>query len=290
MLIEATGETLYDYIDRELFSPLGITETGWKVRRSGDHYGGIGMSLRPRDMAKIGQLALQGGFWKDRQVVAEEWIRVSTSDRVADPFTGYGFQWWVVDADRFTAIGYGGQYVLVDRANDLVLVQSANWNVDSENHISYSEFDQLQDLLRSGLMTESQGGFSVEPEVAVGEGEGSAEIFVERTGGSDGAVALSYRTEAGSADAGQDFLESTGSLRWEHGESGKKSLLVGIVNDTTSEATEALQIVLGRLSGSADVDNATVTVRIADDDESGPVVQPLCADGSQSPTWVWWCY
>ena len=57
---KATGRTLDEFARETLFQPLGITSVEW-VRVKGDSDAGGGLRLRPRDMAKIGQLVLSSG-------------------------------------------------------------------------------------------------------------------------------------------------------------------------------------------------------------------------------------
>ncbi len=54
------------------------------------------MRLRPRDMAKIGQLVLAGGRWNDRQIVSKAWIETSTAPKIkATDNQSYGYLWWL---------------------------------------------------------------------------------------------------------------------------------------------------------------------------------------------------
>ena len=77
-LHKATGQPLDEFARATLFEPLGITNVEW-YRVKGDTDAGAGLRLRPRDMAKIGQLVLAGGRWNDRQIVSKAWIETSTA-------------------------------------------------------------------------------------------------------------------------------------------------------------------------------------------------------------------
>jgi CubicO group peptidase (beta-lactamase class C family) len=100
-------------------------------------YAASGARLRPRDMAKIGRLMLDGGRWNGRQVVPGEWVSASTSAQArvdGDEACGtrYGYYWWLepgceVDppAPRFVAIGNGGQRIWVVPSRKLVVVTTA---------------------------------------------------------------------------------------------------------------------------------------------------------------------
>lgn len=89
----ATGEPTVDYAQRQLFAPLGIEAT-WLRDRAGHPwtYGGATMSCR--DLARIGHLMLNGGRWRDRQVVPEHWVRRSVRPS-QELRRDYGYLWWL---------------------------------------------------------------------------------------------------------------------------------------------------------------------------------------------------
>ena len=91
------------------------------------HAGG-GLYLRPRDMAKLGQLVLGDGAWRGRQIVSAAWMRESTAAQVVAPRTlgshpvDYGFLWWIMSPmDIVTASGARGQWIFVSRRHRLVV-------------------------------------------------------------------------------------------------------------------------------------------------------------------------
>jgi CubicO group peptidase (beta-lactamase class C family) len=61
MLRQASGKAL-DLLAKEvLFDPLGIADVEWLRYANGNPIAGYRLRLRPRDLAKIGQLVLAGG-------------------------------------------------------------------------------------------------------------------------------------------------------------------------------------------------------------------------------------
>ena len=132
----ASGLRLDDFADRYLFGPLGITGAWWYSPRpdigwvwaSGD------LRLRPRDMARFGQMYLRGGSWDGTRIVSTDWVRASTRRRFTLPQTyqgdtGYGYAWWQPNplhgVDAYAARGWGGQEIEVLPAFDLVVAVTA---------------------------------------------------------------------------------------------------------------------------------------------------------------------
>ena len=73
VLQKVTGKRLTDFAKEALFDPLGIKEFEWiTVEPSDEPAAGGGLRLRPRDMAKIGQLVLNKGEWNGQSVVSAE--------------------------------------------------------------------------------------------------------------------------------------------------------------------------------------------------------------------------
>jgi CubicO group peptidase (beta-lactamase class C family) len=97
----ASGERMDVFIGKEIFAPLGITDFGWTLDRAGNPHGMAGLQIRAIDLAKIGQMMLDEGVWKGRQVVSKEWVRQSVEPgQTLDPTCG--LLWWrVVGVMRF---------------------------------------------------------------------------------------------------------------------------------------------------------------------------------------------
>ncbi len=130
-LSRAAGRGAHDFAREHLFDPLGIRRSAWTRDRQGVHMGGNNLSLLPRDMLKFGQLYLNRGRWNGRQLLPWRWIDESTRPGLVGPlgrgriYGGYGYLWWLRgprERGAYTASGYGGQYIYVAPAEDLVVV------------------------------------------------------------------------------------------------------------------------------------------------------------------------
>ncbi|HEV2302586.1 MAG TPA: serine hydrolase, partial [Stellaceae bacterium] len=139
ILQKATRRRLDVFARETLFGPLGIADWKWWPLASGDPSASGGLFLRPRDLAKIGQLVLAGGVWHGRRIVSARWIAEMTSPQLPHgyPFGfggaySYGYLWWLgrslVEGRQIAwvgGIGWGGQRLFVVPSLDLVVVATA---------------------------------------------------------------------------------------------------------------------------------------------------------------------
>ena len=139
VLQRKTGKSLAEFANEALFQPLGITKFEWtKMPANGEAAAAGGLHLRPRDMAKIGELVLRKGMWNGHRVVSERWIEQSTRARTDEPGPLYGYQWWIMNeavGERATSwivgIGNGGQRIYISPAYDVVVVITAGLYADA---------------------------------------------------------------------------------------------------------------------------------------------------------------
>jgi CubicO group peptidase (beta-lactamase class C family) len=129
-VVQKTSGKALDVLAQEaLFEPLGIRDVEWIRFPNGDAKGFGGLRLRARDLAKIGQLVLNRGAWRGRQIIPAEWIEESTAAHINGEGTlFYGYQWWLgrslVDRREIRWIagfGNGGQRVYVVPEMELVI-------------------------------------------------------------------------------------------------------------------------------------------------------------------------
>ena len=154
IIYKVSGLRADKFAERYLFTPLGITNYSWGKAPNGVVNTLGGLALRPRDMAKVGCLFLNGGRWQEKQIVSEKWVKDSTRQQVgvgqlpawflAD---GYGYQWWLGSfhvrgqtIESYSARGRGGQFIIVFPTLQMVAVFTG-WN---DNQLLEQPLDMLQ--------------------------------------------------------------------------------------------------------------------------------------------------
>ena len=145
VLKRATGEALDELAGKVLFGPLGITDVAWHKDARGNPIAAGGLRLRPRDLARIGQLVLQRGAWNGTRIVSASWVDTATTPQANDATApSYGYQFWLdrslVDkrwVDWAVGIGWGGQRLYIAPALDLVVVVNAGLynNIDLQSSV-----------------------------------------------------------------------------------------------------------------------------------------------------------
>jgi len=139
---KGVGTSIHDYARRVLFDPLGIGPTEWRLLRDGETIFASGLGMRSRDLARIGQMLLDGGKAGERQIVPAAWLEDSfkPAARINDR-RWYGYHWYAGNAPfeslkgrrrarYFGAVGNGGQRLVAFPDLELVVVITAgNYNL-----------------------------------------------------------------------------------------------------------------------------------------------------------------
>lgn len=141
-LLQVIRKPLPQVLKEEIMDPIGASTTwrwfgydhawvpidGVKVQSvtGGGHSGG-GVFINSYDHARFGLLFARDGRWGATQLVQPEWIDMATSPSAAR--ANYGYMWWLFPDDTqgipshvFYAAGFGGNFIVVDQENDMVIV------------------------------------------------------------------------------------------------------------------------------------------------------------------------
>jgi CubicO group peptidase (beta-lactamase class C family) len=133
-ILQKTSGYPVDVLAKEmLIEPLGIHDVEWVRYADGTPNAVSGLRMRPRDLARIGQLVLDCGTWQGRTIISRAWIEESTSPHVNGESLFFdGFQWWLgrslvnrQEIKWISAVGYGGQRMYIVPSLNLVVVVMA---------------------------------------------------------------------------------------------------------------------------------------------------------------------
>ena len=124
-----------------LFDPLGVDVT-FGQDNGGTFGGGSSIYIRPRDLAKIGELYLARGMWNGKRIFSEEWFNYTNSRPESfDLLDASNFSlhskrsWWTINPkiakaknipDSLIANGHWGQFLVVIPSLKMVLVRMGN--------------------------------------------------------------------------------------------------------------------------------------------------------------------
>lgn len=92
---KASGKKLDVYMRDEVFAPLGVRHFQWMRDPAGNPHVMAGLQLDALDLAKIGQLMLDGGVYRGQRIVSAEWAKESVAAAQTLNPTG-GLLWWVI--------------------------------------------------------------------------------------------------------------------------------------------------------------------------------------------------
>ncbi|MBI5958503.1 MAG: serine hydrolase, partial [Chloroflexi bacterium] len=161
-----TGMSMLEYADIYLFDPLGIQRRRWQADPQGVTIGGTELRLTVRDLAKFGYFYLNNGIWNNTALLPAGWVdQTATYHTTRDPLGpdscqpwGYGFLWWLrsMKGQRcMIAAGYGGQFVYVVPAFDLVVVMTGGLSAVPElfrDSRMICEFNLVEDFIVPAVM------------------------------------------------------------------------------------------------------------------------------------------
>lgn len=144
-LLQVWRKPLPMVLKEKIMDPIGASPTwrwfgydnswvnvdGMKMQSvSGGGHSGGGLFISTEDHARFGMLALHSGNWNGQQLYSPNWIAQATTSSQAN--VNYGYMWWLnkkgsrhwegVSESVFYAAGFGGNFIVVDREHDLVMV------------------------------------------------------------------------------------------------------------------------------------------------------------------------
>jgi CubicO group peptidase (beta-lactamase class C family) len=148
ILTKTSGGSTWNFANKALAKPLGMTLARWPRDPQGIYFGGNDMEMTPRQMMAFGELYANHGRVNGQQVLPTEWIEASLVPRTRSRWSErlYGYGWWIRELaglPAFYAWGYGGQFIFVVPDLELVVVTTSSANPGSERGSHRRALDAL---------------------------------------------------------------------------------------------------------------------------------------------------
>ncbi len=130
LLRSAVGNNLSTWLSEKIWKPFGMEHDAYwcLVEDGGGEFGGSSLNATLRDYARIGVFALRNGRLRDgTQVLPEGWMAESTAPSPA--YDRYGYLWWVLGDEAYSASGIFGQGIYVNPRTRVVIALHSAWDV-----------------------------------------------------------------------------------------------------------------------------------------------------------------
>ncbi len=124
--------TYFRYPYEAVLDKIGATSTTLETDWAGDFISSSQVYMTARDMARIGQLYLQDGYWGGERILPDGFVDFVSSPAPAQPEDGdfgYGGAFWLIGGvdgapeGTYAGLGNRGQYMVIVPSHDLVIVR-----------------------------------------------------------------------------------------------------------------------------------------------------------------------
>ena len=139
ILLQATGIKADRLLRERIFNKIGLEDVTLWQDGAGNPLTYCCVDTTARQYARFGLLFARDGNWNGEQIISKQfvdetftkvWDNVNSNTIAQD--RGYSMHWWISRHDEeaviFNASGKFGQYVFVDRANDIVFTRITKYH------------------------------------------------------------------------------------------------------------------------------------------------------------------
>jgi CubicO group peptidase (beta-lactamase class C family) len=162
IITRVSGKSALEFARENLTGPMGIEIVEWKSDPKGYNTGGYDIYMKPRDMAVLGYMYMNGGKINNSQIVTEDWINESLKPTWINngiqwgPLTdyNYGYLWWlgkIKGHNMFMAMGMGGQFIINFPDLDLIVVTTTNKDITWDNEQEIPTLEIVSDYILESL-------------------------------------------------------------------------------------------------------------------------------------------
>lgn len=157
----AADTSLHDFAKRYLCEPLKVHIPVWWADSEGYNYGHGDIHSKARDMARFGELYLNGGIYKNTQIISSDWIddalhpySFDIYDReIFDYFEqlnlGY-MNWFSAISGSHTVYfswGHGGQHIFLLHELNMVIITTADYMPGQDGEEAWQKQKSITDMV-----------------------------------------------------------------------------------------------------------------------------------------------
>lgn len=165
------GTTLFDYLNRKLFSHLGTFRNAEILKvPTGESWGDSSMLCTSRDIMSFARFVMNYGKWNGKQLLSEDYVRTATSkvvDNREAPRTyafhhGYGYLIWRTERNGFAFVGMGNELTVCLPDDDVIFVCTADCQGDEgsgREYIINHFFELIMDKMSAHPLTENEKAY-----------------------------------------------------------------------------------------------------------------------------------
>jgi len=162
ILQKATGQRADELLVERIFSKIGINDfTLWRDG-AGNVLTYCCIDMSARDYSKFGLLFSRNGNWDGEEIISKDYVDETftqvwdlTPQWWTDSERGYSLHWWISKNDEegsiFNASGKYGQYIFVDRKNDIIFTRLTKYHPTSgsvQNWGLFNRYNKIKDVDR----------------------------------------------------------------------------------------------------------------------------------------------
>ena len=162
ILQKATGKRADELLVERIFSKIGINDfTLWRDG-AGNVLTYCCIDMSARDYSKFGLLFSRNGNWDGEEIISKDYVDETftevwslTPQWWTDSERGYSLHWWISKNDEegsiFNASGKYGQYIFVDRKNDIIFTRITKYHPTSgsvQNWGLFNRYNKIKDVDR----------------------------------------------------------------------------------------------------------------------------------------------
>jgi len=197
ILLKATGKKADELLNERVLKPIGADKLTLWTDSAENVLTYCCIDMSARDYSRFGLLFSRNGQWNDNQIISSDYVDETftpywnfTPKRFTDLDRGYSLHWWFSKNDEegqiFNASGKFGQYIFVDRENDVIFTRITKYFPTSGSKQDWGILERfnvkdIERFLKISRFLEAIGLLDMEDDIKTPNtrSEGESEEFYE---------------------------------------------------------------------------------------------------------------